>query len=223
MAKELKNDIKFAISLDEDQKEAKRLIINNEIVIITGPAGTGKSAVCAQACLDLLFRGQLDKVSICRPTVEVGKTLGFLPGDLNDKYIEYTRALIDNMHECYPHKEKLEKTIEQKIEFYPLQFIRGKTIRNRELVILEEAQNTSKAEMEAIMTRIGPGGKLIINGDLRQKDGKFEGLDFAIDISNHIEGVKYIQLTKNHRSGLVADILNYIYGIPEENMSRTGL
>lgn len=212
MAKEIKGEIKFSIQLNEEQKEGKRIILENEIIVITGLAGTGKSMLCAQSCLDLLFRGLLEKVFISRPAVETGKTLGYLKGSLEDKYLPYTSAFMDNLNACYQHRTKIQSMIEEgRFELAPIQFIRGKTIREKELIIVEEVQSCTAKEVEAILTRLGKGGKIILNGDLKQKDGNFDGLDFALELSKNINGVKHIDLKENHRSGLVGEILNYIY------------
>jgi len=98
-----KNEIKYKISLNEEQKEAKRLILENQIVIITGRAGSGKSLVGAQTSLDLLFKQELKQILVTRATIEVGKSLGYLPGDLSGKFNPYIEALQENLHKCYEH------------------------------------------------------------------------------------------------------------------------
>lgn len=207
-----KGDIKFAFSLSEEQKEAKRMIRESEISIITGNAGSGKSGLCANTCLDLLFTRQFNRVILTRPTVEVGKSLGFLPGSLGEKFDPYLEAFIDNLHTVYPYPEKITKLVENgQIDMWPIQFIRGKTVKEGEILIVEEAQQCTKKEIEALFTRLGKGGKIIINGDEKQKDGNFDGLEFALELSRNVEGVKHMELKDNHRSGLVGEILNYIY------------
>lgn len=212
-----KGDIKYNISLNEEQKMAKQLIIDNQIVIITGRAGSGKSLVGAITALDFLNTKQCDKILVARSAVEVGKSLGFLPGDLKEKFNPYMEALVENLYKC-TDKTKIDDFIKiGKIQALPIQFIRGKTIDD--ILIVEEAQNITPKEMEAILTRLGTTGKIIINGDSSQRDISVEkevggqtGLDFAIELSKHIEGIEYIKLKENHRSGLVGDILDYIYG-----------
>lgn len=214
MAKELKNEIKYAIQFCDEQKEAKRLILDNEIIIITGNPGTGKSAVVACTILDMLFKRQVSKVTLSRPTVEVGSSLGFLPGDLETKVSPYLKAFRDALEKCYPHPEKISKLFEEnKIVTDAIQFIRGTNVNDREILILEEIQNSTPKEMEAILTRAS-GGKIILLGDLRQCDirGK-SGLELAIELSKNIEGIKHIHLKENHRSGIVKQIIDYIYGI----------
>lgn len=208
-----KGDIKYNVTLNEEQKEAKASIIENQIVIITGRAGSGKSLVGAQTALEFLTTKQCEKVLVARSAVEVGKSLGFLPGDLKEKFNPYMEALIENLYKCVD-KVKVDELVKVgKIQALPVQFIRGKTIDD--ILIVEEAQNLTPKEMEAILTRLGTTGKIVINGDQSQRDINLEngmtGLDFAIDLSKNIEGIVHIKLKQNHRSGLVGKILDYIY------------
>lgn len=165
-----KSEIKYAVVLNEEQKLAKDLIINNQIVIVTGRAGSGKSLVCAQAALDFLMKKQCNHIYVTRATIEVGGSLGFLPGDLADKFNPYLEAFQENLEKCYD-KLKIQELVKNKrVLAYPIQFIRGKTIDD--VLVVEEAQNLSKGEMLAILTRLGKTGKIIINGDNEQKDIK---------------------------------------------------
>lgn len=209
--RERKNDIKYLVSLNEEQKEAKRLIIENQITVITGQAGSGKSLVCAQTALDFLNKKQIDKILNTRALIEVGKSMGFMPGGLKEKFDPYMEAFIENLYKCYD-KNIINKFIEEgKLQALPVQFIRGKTIDD--ILIVEEAQNLTKNEMLAILTRLGKTGKIIINGDNEQQDtsDSYNGLKYVIELSKHINEVKWIKLKENHRSGLVGDILNYEY------------
>jgi phosphate starvation-inducible PhoH-like protein len=211
--REYKSEIKYKITLNEEQKEAKRLIINNQIVIITGRAGSGKSLVGAQCALDFLFKKQCEKVFVTRATIEVGNSLGFLPGGIEDKFNPYLEAFQENLLKCYDHLKITELLEQKKILTYPVQFIRGKTIDD--LLIVEEAQNLTKAQMLAILTRIGKTGKIIINGDLEQtdiRDNGMNGLAYAIELSKRIEEIQYIKLKENHRSDIVGKILDVEYG-----------
>lgn len=228
--RELKSDIKYNITLDEDQKLVKQSIYENEMVVITGRAGSGKSLVVAQTVLDLIFKGHIDKVYVTRAAVEVGKSLGFLPGELASKFDPYIEAFRDNLYTCYD-KNKVDKhlthlsggeenkdktasrTTVAKIQGIPTQYIRGKTIGNRELLVVEEGQNLTEHEMEALMTRLGKGGRIVINGDNAQKDIRegYTGLDYAIELSKFIPEIKWHKLKSNHRSDLVGKILDYKY------------
>ena len=216
--RERKNDIKLinAVQLNEEQKEAKRLIVENQVVVITGRAGSGKSLVCAQASLDFLKKKQIGCIYNTRAAVEVGKSLGFLPGALNDKFDPYMEAFIENLNKCCSNKNEVPALIEDgKVKALPVQFIRGKTIDD--ILIVEEAQNLTKGEMLAILTRLGKTGKIIINGDNEQTDiksptGETNGLTYAIELSKKIDEIKWIKLKENHRSDLVGKILEYEYG-----------
>ena len=209
--RERKNEIKYNVTLNEEQKLAKQLIINNQIVIVTGRAGSGKSLVCAQAALDFLMKKQCNHIYVTRATIEVGGSLGFLPGDLEDKFNPYLEAFQENLEKCYDRVKIQELVKSKKVVAYPVQFIRGKTIDD--ILVVEEAQNLSKGEMLAILTRLGKTGKIIINGDYEQKDIKesYTGLSYAIDISKKIEGIEWIKLKANHRSDLVGKILDNEY------------
>jgi len=208
----LKNEIKYQIQLNDEQKEVKRLIHENQIVIITGRAGCGKSLVSAQTALDFIFKKQYDLIYVTRAAVEVGHSLGFLPGSLDEKFNPYLEAFQENLLKCY-NKEKIDSIIQGKqVVALPVQFIRGKTID--EVLIVEEAQNLTKAEMLAILTRLGKNGKIIINGDNEQKDIRddYNGLSYAIELSKKIEEIKWVKLKHNHRSDLVGKILDNEYG-----------
>jgi phosphate starvation-inducible PhoH-like protein len=209
--KVLKNEIKYAITLNDEQKEVKRLIRENQIVVITGRAGCGKSLVSAQTALDFLFKKEYESIHITRAAVEVGHSLGFLPGSLSDKFDPYLEAFKENLVKCYD-AGKIDTLIQDgKVVALPVQFIRGKTIDG--VLVVEEAQNLTKAEMLAILTRLGKNGRIIINGDNEQKDIKdpYNGLSYVIELSKKIEEIKWVKLKHNHRSDLVGKILDYEY------------
>ena len=207
-----KNEIKYEVTLNEEQKVAKQLIIDNQIVIVTGRAGSGKSLICAQTALNFLMTKQCDRIFITRATIEVGSSLGFLPGALEDKFNPYLEAFQENLEKCYDRVKIQELVKDKKIMAYPVQFIRGKTIDD--VLVVEEAQNLSKGEMLAILTRLGKTGKIIINGDNEQKDIKdsYTGLSYAIELSKKIDGIEWIKLKENHRSDLIGKILDFEYG-----------
>ena len=216
--RERKMDIKSinVLQLNEEQKEAKRLIIDNQIVVITGRAGSGKSLVCAQVALDFLKKKQIECIYNTRATIEVGKSLGYLPGALSEKFDPYMEALVENLNKCCSNKNEVEKLIQdEKVKALPIQFIRGKTVDD--ILIVEEAQNLTKGEMLAILTRLGKNGKIIINSDNEQTDiksstGEINGLSYIIELSKKIEEIKWIKLKENHRSDLVGKILEFEYG-----------
>lgn len=207
-----KGEIHYNVTLNEEQKLAKQLIIDNQIVIVTGRAGSGKSLVCAQTALDFLMTKQCDLVLVTRAAIEVGNSLGFLPGDLKEKFDPYLEAFQENLINCYDKNTIIDYVKTQKIKAYPVQFIRGKTIED--VLVVEEAQNLTKGEMLAILTRLGKTGKIIINGDLEQQDTKdsYTGLHYAIELSKKLDGIEWVKLKENHRSDLVGKILAYEYG-----------
>jgi phosphate starvation-inducible PhoH-like protein len=213
--KVLKGEIKYNVELNEEQKEAKRLIRENQIVVITGRAGCGKSLVSAQVALDFVFKKECENIFVTRAAVEVGHSLGFLPGSLNEKFDPYLEAFQENLIKCY-NKEKIGQLIlDKKVQALPVQFIRGKTVDD--ILIVEEAQNLTKAEMLAILTRLGKNGRIVVNGDneqtdIKNKTGEINGLSYIIELSKKIEEIKWIKLKENHRSDLVGKILDYEYG-----------
>jgi len=205
-----------AVQLNDEQKEAKRLIVENQIVVVTGRAGSGKSLVCAQAALDFLKKKQIQCIYNTRAAVEVGKSLGYLPGELSQKFDPYMEALVENLNKCCTNKAEVQGLIaREQVKAMPVQFIRGKTVED--ILIVEEAQNLTKGEMLAILTRLGKTGKIVINGDNEQSDiktvdGQINGLTYAIELSKKITEIKWIKLKENHRSDLVGKILDYEYG-----------
>lgn len=206
--REYKGDIKYAISLNEEQKEAKRLILDNQIVIITGAAGSGKTTINAQCGLDFINKGMCENIFLTRPLIEVGRTLGYLPGELKHKQDPYFEAFMECVSTCVGDKNKYNKIIEDnKFKYLPIQFIRGRTIND--YLFVDEAQSTTPHEMEAILTRLGKTGKIVICGDLSQKDINldYDGLTFAIELSKKIPEIKHIKLQANHRSDLVKKIM----------------
>lgn len=211
-----KGEINYLISLNEEQKEVKRLIIDNQIVIVTGQAGSGKSLVCAQVALDLLMKKdfpEVTKILNTRAMVEVGgESMGFLPGDVKGKFGPYMDGFQENLEKCYKPEEIKKFIEEEKIQAYPVGFIRSKTVDD--VLIVEEGQNMSQIQMLSIITRLGKTGRIIINGDNEQQDTPdvVNGLKFVIQMSKRLTKIKHIHLQSNHRSGLVKEILDYVNG-----------
>lgn len=211
--RERKNEIKYKVQLNEEQKEGKKVIYDNKIVVITGRAGSGKSLLAIQTALDFLNKKMCSKILLTRSLIEVDDdSMGFLPGDANSKMAPYLEAAMENFEECMDKAAIDKMVLEGKIKAGPINFIRGKTIND--VLIVEEAQNMNKAKMLAILTRLGKNGKIIINGDNEQQDTKYAvtGLSYAIELSKNIEGIKWIKLKDNHRDDLVGQILDYEHG-----------
>lgn len=208
-----KGDIKFKVTLNDEQKDAKKIILDHEIIIVTGKAGTGKTLLAAQVALDLKFKGEVDKVYITRPTQQMGDSLGHLPGNLAEKLNPYLDPFKDNLYQCYDNN-KIDTMIQDNdIEGMALQFLRGKTCKRGTIFVCDESQNMSKHQMLGLLTRLGKGGKIIIIGDNDQQDIKdsFNGLSYAIELSKKIPEIAWVKLKENHRSDLVAKILDYEY------------
>ena len=207
--KKLKNPIKFQVTLNEEQKSAKAQILGNKITVLRGGAGSGKSMVAAQAALDLLFTGQVEKVILTRPAVTAGEELGFMPGDKDAKLAPYTAAIYDNMYRLYS-KEKIDKEIiEGRIEVIPVAFMRGRNLTNC-CVVVDEGQNITHRQMELILGRICEGSKMVICGDTAQidlKDKRLSGFGFICNNLTSIEGFSVVTLKTNHRDPIVEDIL----------------
>lgn len=207
--RKLKNPIKFQISLNEEQKHAKSVIINSKITVLRGQAGSGKSMLAVQAGLDMLFRKEIEKIIITRPLVTSGEDTGFLPGGIKEKTDPFTAPIFDNMYRLY-NKEKIDKEVlEGNIEVIPFAFMRGRNFTNA-LVIVDEAQNITQTQMELLLGRMCIGSKMIICGDSAQIDLKnktHSGFDFICKHMIHIEGFSVITLKTNHRDPIVEEIL----------------
>jgi len=204
-----KNDIKFQVQLNEEQKEAKLVILSSKITVLRGQAGSGKSLVAAQVALDLLFRREVDKVILTRPAVTSGEDIGFLPGSKDDKLAPYTAAIYDNMYRLYS-REKIDKEIvEGNIEVIPLAFMRGRNLSNC-CVVVDEGQNITHKQMELLLGRMCNGARMIICGDLAQidlKDKKLSGFNFICTNFKEVPGFAVVTLKTNHRDPIVEQIL----------------
>lgn len=204
-----KGDIKFNISLNDEQKLAKAEILRNTITVLRGGAGSGKSLVAAQTALDLLFKHEVEKIIITRPLVTSGEEVGFLPGGIKEKTDPFTAPVYDNMVRLY-NKEKIEKEIhEGRIEVIPLAFMRGRNLTNC-CVILDEAQNATMKQTELLLSRICKGSKLVICGDSAQidlKDRKQSGFDFVCKHLVNVTNLSIITLKQNHRDPIVEEII----------------
>jgi phosphate starvation-inducible PhoH-like protein len=203
-----KGEIKFKLSLNEEQKEAKQIILDNPVVLIKGMAGSGKTLLACQIALDLVFKKEMDKIIITRPTVSK-EEIGFLPGDLKEKMDPWLAPIYANLYMLYD-KDKIDKMVlENQIEIVPFAFMRGRTFPNS-IVIVDECQNITHSQTEMMLGRLGKGGKMIFCGDLSQvdlKSKKDSGISFFTRLEENIKGVKIIILKKNHRHEIVESIL----------------
>lgn len=204
-----KNPIKFNIQLNEEQKKAKAVILHNPITVLKGGAGSGKTLLAAQVGLDLLFSREVNKIVITRPTV-AKEDIGFLPGDIREKMDPWLAPIYHNLHMLYD-KEKIEKEVEQgNIEIVPFAFIRGRTFVDS-FVIVDEAQNVTHTQMQAVIGRLGKNSKMVICGDIAQIDlgnKRASGFSFLNRIEENVEGFKTFTLLENHRHDIVSPILS---------------
>jgi phosphate starvation-inducible PhoH-like protein len=207
-----KNPIKFKLTLNPEQKQAKATILENTITILAGKAGAGKTLLACQVALDGLFTKQYDKVIVTRPTVSV-ESIGHLPGSLTEKMDPWLQPIYQNMFLLY-NKDKVLKMIEDdKIEIVPVSFMRGRTFLNS-CVIVDEAQNVTHEQLEMITTRIGKNSKMIICGDDAQIDLKVKsesGFKFLYTISKKVKNMEAISLQTNHRDPIVDDLIELYY------------
>ncbi|WP_026692857.1 PhoH family protein [Peribacillus kribbensis] len=184
----------------------------NDLVFGIGPAGTGKTYLAVIMAVNALKNGQVKKIILTRPAVEAGESLGFLPGDLKEKVDPYLRPLYDALHDVLG-TDHTERMIERgTIEIAPLAYMRGRTLDDA-FVILDEAQNTTMAQMKMFLTRLGFGSKMVITGDRSQVDlpkGVKSGLLTAEEILKNVKGVSLVFLEQSDivRHPLVARIIN---------------
>jgi len=194
------------------QKNLLKSLFDNDIVISVGPAGTGKTFLAVAHALSLLEKHEIDKIVLCRPAVEAGESLGFLPGDLRDKIDPYLAPLYDALNDLIP-KNKVQNLVNNNIiEIVPLAYMRGRTI-NRAVMILDEAQNASPIQMKMFLTRLGIESKAIITGDISQIDlpkKNNSGLVEVLKILKNIKGIGIVKLNESDitRHDLVKDIIN---------------
>jgi len=167
----------------------------NDLIFGVGPAGTGKTFLAVAYASMMLENGDVKRIVLSRPAVEAGENLGFLPGDLKDKVDPYLRPLYDALYEMLP-SDKVDKFIENNvIEIAPLAFLRGRTLKDA-VVILDESQNTTAAQMKMILTRIGENSKMIVTGDPTQIDLPSRvksGLKDALDTLRRVENMAVIK------------------------------
>jgi phosphate starvation-inducible PhoH-like protein len=206
--KKPKNPIKFKLELNEEQKEAKQTILDNPVTLLKGMAGSGKTLLACQIALDLVFKRELDKIVITRPTVSK-EDIGFLPGDLKEKMDPWLAPIYHNLYMLYG-KDKVDKELERgNIEIVPFAFMRGRTFV-KSFVIVDEAQNVTHDQMETVLGRLGKGSKMVVCGDLAQIDLKVKketGFSFLTRIEEQVPGFRIFALKQNHRHNIVSPIL----------------
>jgi phosphate starvation-inducible protein PhoH and related proteins len=181
------------------QKQYVQSVRKYDLTFCVGPAGCGKTYLAAVLAVQALLANQFERLILTRPAVEAGEKLGFLPGDLQQKIDPYLRPLYDALHE-FVDPDKLTGLMErQVIEVAPIAYMRGRTLNNA-FVIVDEAQNTTPAQMKMLLTRIGMKSKMVVTGDLTQTDLPFNqisGLEVATKILGKVEGIAFCELSRS--------------------------
>ena len=182
-----------------NQQQYIQALRKSDLTFCTGPAGTGKTFLAALVAVKALMNEEYEKLILTRPAVEAGERLGFLPGDLQQKVNPYLRPLYDALHELLD-PERIPHLMERGvIEVAPLAYMRGRTLSNA-FVILDEAQNTTPAQMKMVLTRLGFKSRMVVTGDVTQTDlpnYQKSGLAVAMKVLEKVDGIKFCKLTKS--------------------------
>jgi len=190
----IKTPKKSIIPRSEKQKEYVRALRQRDIIISSGPAGTGKTFLAVAVGLTMLLEKKIDRIILSRPAVEAGERLGFLPGDMKEKVDPYLRPLYDSLYDLFDF-EKIQRMIEiGDIEIAPLAFMRGRTLKNS-FAILDEAQNATDTQIKMFLTRIGENSKIVVNGDPSQIDlpnKAMSGLIRSRELLGHLNEIEIV-------------------------------
>jgi phosphate starvation-inducible protein PhoH and related proteins len=178
-------------------------LARDEIIFALGPAGTGKTYLAVAQAVAMLITGAVQRLVLSRPAVEAGERLGFLPGDMKEKVDPYLRPIYDALYDCLPAEQVERRIASGEIEIAPIAFMRGRTLADA-FIILDEAQNTTAAQMKMFLTRFGMNSRMVICGDPHQVDipggERMSGLNDAV---NRLEGVDGIQTIRFNSSDVV--------------------
>ncbi len=216
----IKTPKKSVIPRSEKQKNYVKALKNSDIVISSGPAGTGKTFLAVAVALTMLLDKKIERIILSRPAVEAGERLGFLPGDMREKVDPYLRPLYDSLYDLLDF-EKIQKKIEVgDIEIAPLAFMRGRTLKNS-FAILDEAQNATDTQIKMFLTRLGENSKIVINGDPSQIDlpnKNQSGLDKSKKILGHLNEISIVDFDHRDvvRHPLVSKIVK-AYSVKQNN------
>lgn len=208
----IKTRKKTIVPRTPNQAVYMKAILENEMVFGLGPAGTGKTYLAVSVGVSMFLNGDVERLVFCRPAVEAGERLGFLPGDMKEKVDPYLRPIYDALHDMMDTELLVRKMETGEIEIAPLAFMRGRTLSNA-FVILDEAQNTTCTQMKMFLTRMGESSRMVITGDITQTDlpiGIKSGLRDATELLDGVEGINFTRFTKEDvvRHPLVSKIVH---------------
>ena len=208
----IKTKKKTIIPRSPNQAAYIEAIINHEMVFGLGPAGTGKTYLAVAMAVSMYLSGEVERLIFCRPAVEAGEQLGFLPGDMKDKVDPYLRPIYDALHDMLPADFTQAKIEAGDIEIAPLAFMRGRTLSNA-FVLVDEAQNTTTTQMKMLLTRLGESSRMVVNGDMSQIDlprGAKSGLRDAVEVLDGIKDIPFMRFEKADvtRHALVGKIID---------------
>jgi len=215
---QIRTDRKVVVPRSSNQAAYLKALEAFELVLALGPAGTGKTYLAVATAISFLKQRRVERLILSRPAVEAGERLGFLPGDMKEKVDPYMRPLYDALQDMLP-EGKLQQRIEQgQIEIAPLAYMRGRTLANA-FVILDEAQNTTPAQMKMFLTRFGEGSRMVVTGDPTQNDlppGTASGLVDAVERLAHVDAIGIVRFARGDivRHPLVTDIIDAYDGPP---------
>ncbi|MBI5163012.1 MAG: PhoH family protein [Magnetospirillum sp.] len=207
------------------QAEYVAAMNRQSLVFGLGPAGTGKTYLAVAKAVEMMARGEVDRIILSRPAVEAGERLGFLPGDLKEKVDPYLRPLYDALYDMLPGDQVMKKLTAGEIEVAPLAFMRGRTLANS-FIILDEAQNTTAMQMKMALTRMGEHSRMVVTGDMSQIDlpsGVRSGLKDALEVIAGMEGVSFVHFTDRDvvRHDLVTRIVRAYDRVERERKGNT--
>tara|TARA_R110000782_G_scaffold167129_9_gene259311 strand:- start:56906 stop:57901 length:996 start_codon:yes stop_codon:yes gene_type:complete len=179
-------------------------LARKDVIFALGPAGTGKTYLAVAQAVSQLITGSVDRLILSRPAVEAGERLGFLPGDMKEKVDPYLRPIYDALYDTLPAEQVERRIASGEIEIAPIAFMRGRTLANA-FIVLDEAQNTTIAQMKMFLTRFGEGSRMVICGDPRQVDLPGVGTSGLADAVERLEGVEGISVVRFN----VADVVRH--------------
>ena len=177
-------------------------LTRNDVIFALGPAGTGKTYLAVAQAVAQLITGSVDRLILSRPAVEAGERLGFLPGDMKEKVDPYLRPLYDALYDCLPAEQVERRIASGEIEIAPIAFMRGRTLADS-FIILDEAQNTTPAQMKMFLTRFGMNSRMVICGDPRQVDLPDQSKSGLADAVSRLEGVESIATVRFNAADVV--------------------